>query len=696
MNLQTPLSEINCLSLHQASVLAKACDFYSVEDILFYFPLRFLDRRYICQISNITSNMSEVQCVGKVISKHNEVGSGNKQRLVVLISDGSGFLSLVFFSSLKYINTKIQIGHSYLVFGKVKLFNNGYQIAHPEIEPWHGDNLRGLMPIYRSTELLKRHKITNKVLSTAIQSILTQLSIQDIEEIIPDWILKDMNLPNRFEAFKSMHNPRDLVEFNQAKNRFIFEEFLSFQLRISLSKMHRRTSFQGYKLTHTGQLFQDFYAKYLPFNLTKAQQRVIKEIWKDLRSGIQMNRLLQGDVGSGKTMVALISALFIIGNGLQCVIVAPTSTLATQHFNKMQSYLSKLPIRMGFLHGQSKTKERRELMLGLENGDIQLLIGTHAVLESMVKFKNLGLAIIDEQHKFGVEQRSELWKKCLPPPHMLVMTATPIPRTLAMSLYGDLDISNIDELPPRRGSIQTIYRNESYRSVIYDFIKKEIAKGHQVYIVFPVIEDSPSLELENLICGYERIKEIFPMPHYRISLTHGRQSSEEKELNMQRFIKNDTQIMVATTVIEVGIDVPNATVMLIENAERFGLSQLHQLRGRIGRGSAKSYCILLSKLEISQKARKRLQLITTIQDGFLLAEEDLRLRGPGDVGGTKQSGSLVFRFGDILTDKTLLSQAQKYAQILVLKDNNLSLKEHTKLNEYIFQKRKSNFWSHIS
>lgn len=696
MNLQTPIADLKEFSLNQAGILGKALNLYSLEDLLFCFPLRFLDRRHITKISEINASMSQVQCVGKIINLHKEIGSGAKERLVVLLSDGSGFLTLIFFRSLNYIAKQLQVNHSYLVFGQPKFFNNGYQIVHPEIEPWNGNNPRALIPIYPSSDLLKQRKLTHKVLSSAIQSILKGLSIQEIPENMPENILQAMNFPTRFEAFKSMHNPADLVEFKRAKSRFIFEEFFFFQMRISLGKAQRRSSYKGHKLEFTGQLFQDFYAKYLPFTLTGAQQRVIKEIWQDLHSGIQMNRLLQGDVGSGKTMVALLVALFVVGNGLQCVIIAPTSTLASQHFNKMQNYLSKLPVRLAFLHGHSKLTERRGILMGLESGDIQILIGTHAVLEPKVKFKNLGLAIIDEQHKFGVEQRAELWKKALPPPHMLVMTATPIPRTLAMSLYGDLDISIIDELPPNRGKIKTIYRDESRRPLIYDFIKQEIAKGHQVYIVFPVIEDSPKLELENLMCGYERIKEIFPMPKYKISLTHGQQNPEEKAINMQRFITNDTQIMVATTVIEVGIDVPNATLMLIESAERFGLAQLHQLRGRIGRGSANSYCILLSKQNISQNAKKRLQLMTSTQDGFLLAEEDLKLRGPGNISGTKQSGALIFRFGDILTDKTLLSQAQQYAEAIVQEDNKLSSPKYAQICQYLNQKYKDNFWSNIS
>lgn len=696
MNLQTPITDLATLSLNQASALTKALDIRSLEDLLFCFPLRFLDRRHICKISAINGNTENLQCVGKVVNIHKEMSTGGKERLIVLVNDGSGFLTLIFFRSLRYITQQFQIGQEYLLFGQPKFFQNGYQMVHPEFELWRGEANLGLLPIYQSSEFLKKRKITHKVIANIIQTTIRQLATTDIPENLPELVLKEMQFPTRFEAFKNIHLPASLADFQQAKKRFIFEEFFFFQLRINLGKARRRASYQGHKLASTGVVFQDFYAKYLPFQLTQAQQRVVREIWADLQSGTQMNRLLQGDVGSGKTMVALLVALLVVGNGLQCALIAPTSTLAAQHFTKLQNYLSKLPVRIAFLHGHSKQSERRQILAGLESGEIQLLVGTHAVLEPTVQFKKLGLAIIDEQHKFGVEQRSELWKKGTPPPHMLVMTATPIPRTLAMSLYGDLDISTIDELPPRRGKITTIYRDESRRQLIYSFMKDEIAKGHQVYIVFPLIEESAKLELENLMQGYERIKEIFPMPKYRISLTHGQQNPEEKAINMRRFAENDTQIMVATTVIEVGIDVPNATVMLIENAERFGLSQLHQLRGRVGRGSGNSYCILLSKQGISQKAQKRLQLMTQTQDGFLLAEEDMKLRGPGDVSGTKQSGSLVFRFGDILADKVLLTHAQHYANLIIQQDNNLSSPANAHITQYLATKNNPNFWSHIS
>lgn len=613
--------------------------------------------------------------------------------------DASGSLELVWFQGVQWIQKSLSVGSIYLIYGKVSFYQSKPQITHPEMELYSEEKSDGkihLEPVYPSTEKLKARGLGGRQIAKLTRTLFASLKENDIPENLPDDLRNSLKLIPRFRAFSDLHFPPTFEAYEQALQRLKFEELFIAQLRMQLIKMQRHRYSKGVVFGQVGDLFNRFYEQYLPFQLTGAQKRVIKEIRKDMGTGKQMNRLLQGDVGSGKTIVALLVLLLAIDNGYQGCLMAPTEILARQHFANITNLLKDLPVSVKLLTGSTKAKERKVILKGLEAGDIHIIIGTHAVLEDPVQFRNLGMAIVDEQHRFGVEQRARLWKKAAIPPHILVMTATPIPRTLAMTAYGDLDYSVIDELPPNRKPVLTVHRYETVRHQVMDFIRREIDKGRQVYIIFPLIEESEKMDYENLMKGYENVKAWFPEPKFWISMVHGRQTSEVKETNMQRFKSGDTQIMVSTTVIEVGVDVPNASVMVIESAEKFGLSQLHQLRGRVGRGSEKSFCILLTGTKLNNEARERLKTMSATNDGFKIAEKDLELRGPGDIEGTRQSGLLNFKLASIVQDKGLLEKAKTAAERILDNDPDLSSAPNLQLKQYLQSLQGKTAWSKIS
>ena len=615
------------------------------------------------------------------------------------LRDTTGELELVWFQGINWIQKSLQIGQVYLVYGKAGYFNGTPQITHPEMEIFTPDKLNGkafLDPVYPSTEKLKAKSLGGRQLGKLTFGLLASLQERDLPENLPAAVLQQFSFPSRFEAYQQIHFPVSEERFQKAVDRLKFEELFIAQLRLSLIRLQRHRYSQGVVFSQVGDLFNTFYHQFLPFILTGAQKRVLREIRQDLAQGRQMNRLLQGDVGSGKTMVALLSMLLAADNGFQSSLMAPTEILANQHFKGITELLKDLPLRVELLTGSVKTSARRKILKALAEGEIHFLIGTHALLEEKVVFKNLGLAIIDEQHRFGVEQRARLWKKAIIPPHILVMTATPIPRTLAMTAYGDLDYSVIDELPPGRKPITTVHRYEYARATVMDFLRSEIDKGRQVYIIFPLIEESEKLDYENLTRGYENVKAFFPEPKFWISMVHGRQTPDVKETNMQRFVNHDTQIMVSTTVIEVGVNVPNASVMVIESAERFGLSQLHQLRGRVGRGAEKSFCILLTGMQLTNEARERLKIMCATNDGFVIAEKDLDLRGPGDIEGTRQSGLLNFKLANIIQDKHWLDAAKQLSQTIVSADPTLSGVDNLALKSFLHAQKGKLKYSKIS
>lgn len=639
-----------------------------------------------------------IQIAG-VLKSTGLIGEKRAKRLVAEIKDASGTLELVWFQGITYIQKMLTVGQTYLVYGKVSFFQGQPQITHPEMEPYSREKSEGkstLEPVYPSTEKLKARGMGGRQIGHFTETLIKLLQENNIPEIIPESILQPLQLMPRFKAFVNVHFPTDPETWQQAINRLIFEEFFIAQIRMGLLRQQRHRYSKGVVFSQVGDIFNRFYEHYLPFELTGAQKRVIKEIRRDTGTGKQMNRLLQGDVGSGKTIVALLVLLLAIDNGYQGCLMAPTEILTQQHFNSITGLLKDLPVNVRMLTGSTKTRERREIIQQLSEGAIHFLIGTHALLEDPVQFKNLGLAIVDEQHRFGVAQRARLWNKAVVPPHVLVMTATPIPRTLAMTAYGDLDTSIIDELPPNRKPILTVHRYETVRSQVMDFIKSEITKGRQAYIIFPLIEESEKLDYENLMKGYENVQAYFPEPKYWISMVHGRQTNEVRTNNMHRFKTGDTQIMVGTTVIEVGVDVPNASVMVIESAEKFGLSQLHQLRGRVGRGSEKSFCILLSGSKLNNEARERLKTMCATNDGFKIAEKDLELRGPGDIEGTRQSGALNFKLASIVQDRKWLEVAREMAERLLDTDPDLASATNLQLKNYLQSLHGKTAWSKIS
>ncbi|MEP6617653.1 MAG: ATP-dependent DNA helicase RecG, partial [Ginsengibacter sp.] len=619
--LTNPIEYLKGVGPQRADLLKKELRIFTFKDMLENFPFRHIDKTQVSKIASINSSTDYVQIVGRL--SHFEIaGEKRGKRLVAYVEDGTGELELVWFQGINWVEKTLTAGTKYLIFGKAGFFMNRPQITHPELEVMGNDQTavkNFLEPIYPSTEKLKARNLSGRQLGKITFNLFSMLSEKDIPEILPEDILKQFKLVKRYDAFRQIHFPKNNDEHLSAVRRLKFEELFISQLRMGMLRSKRHHFSHGAVFANVGELFNIFYRKYLPFELTGAQKRVLKEIRKDSGSGKQMNRLLQGDVGSGKTMVALLSMLIAADNGFQSCFMAPTEILARQHFNTLTALLKDMPVNIQLLTGSSTAKQKKQILGLSENGDVHILIGTHAVIEDTVQFKNLGLAIVDEQHRFGVEQRSRLWKKNDLPPHILVMTATPIPRTLALTAYGDLDYSIMDEMPPGRKYITTIHRYEQARPRVMDFIKGEIRKGRQAYIIYPLIEESVKLDFENLMKGFDEVKAFFPEPAYWISMVHGRQKSDVKQTNMQRFVKGDTQIMVSTTVIEVGVDVPNASVMVIESAEKFGLPQLHQLRGRVGRGSEKSYCILLTGPRATKEALARLKIMCDTNDGFKIA-----------------------------------------------------------------------------
>lgn len=662
------------------------------------FPYRHIDKTQITKIIDITEATEYVQVKGK-LTQFDIVGEKRGRRLVAYLQDDTGELELVWFQGINWIQKTLNVGTQYLVFGRAGFFMNNPQITHPEMEVITAETSGAksfLEPIYPSTEKLRARSLSGRQIGKLTFNLFTVLNEKELQENLPQPILDKYKFISMYKAFKQIHFPANAEEYYSAVKRLKFEELFLSQLRLGMLRLERHRFSRGLVFDKVGELFNSFYNNYLPFQLTGAQKRVLKEIRKDTGSGRQMNRLLQGDVGSGKTMVALLIMLIAADNNFQSCLMAPTEILAQQHYNSITKLLKDMAVTVKLHTGSSSAKERKEVLQMCENGEVHILIGTHAVIENTVQFKNLGLAIVDEQHRFGVEQRAKLWKKNEIHPHILVMTATPIPRTLALTAYGDLDYSIMDEMPPGRHPITTVHRYEYTRPQVMDFIKDEIKKGRQAYIIYPLIEESAKMDFENLMKGYEEVKAFFPEPAYWISMLHGRQKAAQKEINMQRFVKGETQIMVSTTVIEVGVDVPNASVMVIESAEKFGLPQLHQLRGRVGRGSEKSFCILLTSTKISSEARQRLKIMCDTNDGFKIAEKDLEIRGPGDIEGTKQSGVLDFKLANIVNDKALLEEAKDIAEKIIENDPELSSPENSRLKNFLQLQKGKTMWSKIS
>ena len=682
----------------RAELLKKELAIFTFRDLLEHFPFRHIDKTQISTINQITNATDYIQVAG-VITDIELMGVNQGRRLVARLKDRTGSLDLIWFQSLSWVQKNITNGKAYLVYGKVGFFQGQAQIVHPEIEPYSPEKSDGkpfLDPIYPSTEKLKSRSLNGRQIGVLTKALWAMIHPKDLPENLPARILEKLKLLPRYEAYQQIHFPSSPDTFSEALKRLKFEELFFAQLRLGLIKTERHRFSRGVIFDKVGDHFNNFYHHHLPFQLTGAQKRVLREIRQDTAHGRQMNRLLQGDVGSGKTIVALLAMLLAIDNGYQACLMAPTEILAQQHLESISGMLVEMDLRVELLTGSTKVAARRKLLASLANGDIHVLIGTHALIEDVVQFKNLGFAIVDEQHRFGVAQRAKLWKKAIIPPHVLVMTATPIPRTLAMTAYGDLDYSVMDELPPGRQPITTVHRFDDRRSQVMDFIREEISKGRQVYIIFPLIEESEKLDYENLMKGYENVKAYFPEPKYLISMVHGKQPAEQKETNMQRFVKGETQIMVSTTVIEVGVNVPNASVMVIESAEKFGLSQLHQLRGRVGRGAEKSFCILLTGSKLSNEARERMKIITGTNDGFIIAEKDLELRGPGSIEGTKQSGALNFKLANIVLDKPILDVAKRVVEKILEEDPDLLSPDYQVCKSWLLQQQGKTAWSRIS
>ncbi len=698
MNLNHPVTYIKGVSVARAELLYTELGIKTCNDLLHLFPFRYIDKTQFYTINQLQQNSSEVQIVGKITGVK-EVKQKRGSRLVATFADATGSIDLVWFKGAKWIKDSLKIDTPYVIYGKLNWYNNTANMPHPEMETvkeYKNKLQMAMQPVYPSTEKLSNKGISNKMMRSMLQNLLQQV-FGNIEETLPSSLLNEHQLLGKRDSLLNIHFPKNQELLAKAQYRLKFEELFFIQMQLLQKKLIRKSKIKGYIFEQVGEQFNQFYKNHLPFDLTNAQKRVLKEIRKDIGSGAHMNRLLQGDVGSGKTIVALLSMLIAIDNGYQATIMAPTEILATQHYNGIVELLEETDIKVELLTGSSKTKKRREIHAGLEDGTLHILIGTHAILEDKVKFKNLGISIIDEQHRFGVAQRSKMWQKNGLPPHVLVMTATPIPRTLAMSVYGDLDISVIDELPPGRKEIKTVHRYDSNRLGVFKFLKDEIAKGRQAYVVYPLIQESEAMDYKDLMDGYESIVRDFPAPEYQISIVHGKMKPADKDYEMNRFVKGETQIMVATTVIEVGVNVPNASVMVIESAERFGLSQLHQLRGRVGRGAEQSYCILLSSYKLSSDGKTRLQTMVETTDGFKIAEVDLKLRGPGNIMGTQQSGVLNLKIADVVKDTSILYAARQTAINVLQDDPALSKQENASLLKVFTQIQKtSGLWSNIS
>ncbi len=679
-------------------MLKKELNIFTFNDLLEHFPYRHVDKTKLGLIRDISPQTEFIQVAGKLVSKE-IAGEKRGRRLVGKLYDGSGLLELVWFQGINWVDKTLETGADYLVYGRTGFFNGSPQITHPEIESYTPAKAGGssfLEPVYPTTEKLKAKGLGGRQLGKLTLQLFDILKERDLPENLPPGVLQSLQLMGRYEAFRQVHFPANAELYEKALRRLKLEELFLAQVRLNLIKSRRHRFSKGIVFSQVGDLFNTFYKSHLPFALTGAQKRVLREIRSDTAHGRQMNRLLQGDVGSGKTIVALLCMLLAADNGYQACMMAPTEILANQHFNGVKELLKDMPVPVELLTGSTKKAARNKILARLEDGSLPFLIGTHAIIEDAVKFKNLGFAVVDEQHRFGVAQRARLWQKATTPPHVLVMTATPIPRTLAMTAYGDLDYSVIDELPPGRKPITTAHRFEYDRAKVMDFIKEEVAKGRQAYIIFPLIEESEKLDYENLMQGYENVKAFFPEPRYYISMVHGRQKPDVKDTNMQRFVSGDTQIMVSTTVIEVGVNVPNATVMVVESTEKFGLSQLHQLRGRVGRGSDKSFCILLTGMKPTREAKERIKIMCATNDGFKIAEKDLELRGPGDIEGTRQSGELNFKLASILQDKQLLQVAREMAERVLDADPDLVSAENQPLKAYLQSQKGKTAWSKIS
>ena len=680
----------------RATILNKELNIFSLHDLLYYFPYKYVDRSRLYYIHEIDGNMPYIQLKGQILS-FETLGEGRQRRLVAHFSDGTGIVDLVWFQGIKYLTGKYKAHEEYVVFGKPTVFNGRINVAHPDIDPAKDLTLStmGLQPYYNTTERMKRSGLNSHAIEKLMANAFALIQ-ETMPETLSQKVVDEQHLMSLDEALHNIHFPQNPEKLRKAQYRLKFEELFYVQLNILRYAKDRQRKFRGLYFERVGEVFNTFYSQNLPFQLTGAQKRVIKEIRKDMGSGKQMNRLLQGDVGSGKTLVALMSMLIALDNGYQACMMAPTEILAAQHYETIKQLLFGMNVRVELLMGSIKGKKREEILKGLLTGDVQILIGTHAVLEDTVNFSSLGMVVIDEQHRFGVAQRAKLWAKNTNPPHVLVMTATPIPRTLAMTLYGDLDVSVIDELPPGRKPIQTIHQFDNRRPSLYAGIRKQINEGRQVYIVYPLIKESEKMDIKNLEDGYEHICAEFP--DCKVSKVHGQMKPAEKEVEMQRFVNGETQIMVATTVIEVGVNVPNASVMVIENAERFGLSQLHQLRGRVGRGADQSYCILVTSYKLAEETRKRLEIMVQTCDGFEIAEADLKLRGPGDLEGTQQSGvAFDLKIADIARDGQLLQHVREIASDILEKDPTCVLPEYEVLWKQLQALRKTNVnWAAIS
>lgn len=696
--LSSPIEYLKGVGPQRAELLKKELGIFTFEDMLHHFPYRHIDRTKIDEIASLHPETEFAQ-VAAVLLHYEVIGQKQGRRLVAQVKDKTGVLELAWFQGVNWIQKTLQQGASYLIYGRVSFFNGKPQLVHPEMELLTAEKKLEkdfLEPVYPTTEKLKARSLGARQLSKLTQVLLLQVREKDVPENLPDTILQQAQLLNRYDAIRQIHFPSSTALYEQAVKRIKFEELFFAQLRMAMLRSQRHRFSQGVVFDKVGELFNTFYQQHLPFELTNAQKRVIKEIRTDTARGRQMNRLLQGDVGSGKTIVAVLIMLLAADNNYQSCLMAPTEILARQHYEGIAPLLAKVGVSVGLLTGSTKAAQRKKLLKDLADGDLKILVGTHAVIEEVVQFQNLGMVVIDEQHRFGVAQRARLWEKATVPPHILVMTATPIPRTLAMTAYGDLDYSVLDELPPGRQPITTVHRYESQRSRVMDFLKAEIQKGRQVYIIFPLIEESEKLNYENLMQGYENVKTYFPEPKYWISMVHGRQPADQKELNMKRFVEGDTQLMVSTTVIEVGVNVPNASVMVIESSEKFGLSQLHQLRGRVGRGSEKSYCILLTGSKLGNEARQRIRIMTATNNGFEIAEKDLELRGPGEIEGTRQSGALNFKLASIVQDRPLLEIARAMVNNTLENDPELVSADNLRLKEFLQSRKGKTAWSRIS
>jgi ATP-dependent DNA helicase RecG len=706
--LETQIEYLKGVGPNRGTLLRKELGIHKYGHLLNFFPNRYIDRTRYYKINELQNNIAEVQIIGKIINVKTVEFGKNQKRLVATFVDDTGQMELVWFQGHKWIRESLKINEMCVIFGKCTSFGNVFNMAHPEIELMaeHEQSLRSAMqPVYPSTETLANRGVSNRAINKMMQQLFLETQAK-FAETLPDYLIAELKLIPKNAALFNIHFPKSAEALAKAQFRLKFEELFYIQVQLITQNRIRKHKIKGHPFTKVGEYFNDFYQNHLPFELTNAQKRVIKEIRIDMGSNAQMNRLLQGDVGSGKTIVALMSMLIALDNGFQSCLMAPTEILANQHFNGLSELAKELNVNIKLLTGSTKTAARKIIHEELENGSLHILIGTHALLEDKVKFHSLGLAVIDEQHRFGVEQRSKLWKKGslssgevggAIPPHVLVMTATPIPRTLAMSLYGDLDISVIDELPPGRKPIQTVHRFDSNRLKVWKFIRDEIAIGRQIYIVYPLIEESKTMDFKDLMDGYDSISRDFPLPQYAISILHGKMKPADKDAEMKRFAEGKTNIMVATTVIEVGVNIPNASVMIIESAERFGLSQLHQLRGRVGRGAEQSYCILMTGHKLSADSKTRMETMVKTNDGFEIAEVDLKLRGPGDLMGTQQSGVLNLQIADIVKDKDILQLARNYALKILKEDPSMQKPENAVLRaSYIELTKKKNIWNYIS